>query len=260
MSSETFTDTSMLEIFCVEVETHVESLTAGLLALERDPRDKRYLAEMMRGAHSIKGAARIVGIDPAARVAHVMEDGFVAAQSGQLIFRSEQIDVLLRAVDLLNRIANGSKHPAIDWNQFDAEATLLVAEITSVLAGGPVALSEAMLAPAEPLNVFPAPSAATSRELTIPLPEFFNAVAAESARLAFVAGLDSEATLIRFDLSQTRDIDATGLALLVAVFQHRNPHVAKSRPNVELFGAGTDLRTVLQSTGIDRLDAVGDHG
>ena len=32
----------------------------------------------MRAAHSLKGAARIVGLDAAVRVAHAMEDCFVA--------------------------------------------------------------------------------------------------------------------------------------------------------------------------------------
>ena len=36
----------------------------------------------MRAAHSLKGAARIVGLDVGVRVAHAMEDCFVAAQRG----------------------------------------------------------------------------------------------------------------------------------------------------------------------------------
>src|SRR4029079_3603301 len=105
---EIFTDAPMLEIFRAEVETHVEALTAGLLALERDPADVSHLDEMMRGAHSIKGAARIVGIDVAVRLAHAMEDTFVAAQNGKLTFQSDAVDILLRGVDLLNRIANAT--------------------------------------------------------------------------------------------------------------------------------------------------------
>ena len=37
----------------------------------------------MRAAHSIKGAARIVGIDAAVSVAHHMEDALVRIQKGQ---------------------------------------------------------------------------------------------------------------------------------------------------------------------------------
>ena len=36
----------------------------------------------MRAAHSLKGAARIVGLTVGVRVAHAMEDCFVAAQQG----------------------------------------------------------------------------------------------------------------------------------------------------------------------------------
>ena len=59
----------------------------------------------MRAAHSLKGAARIVGLDAAVRVAHAMEDGFVAAQKGKLVLRPEHVDILLRGVDLLVQIA-----------------------------------------------------------------------------------------------------------------------------------------------------------
>ena len=38
------------------------------------------LEALMRAAHSVKGAARIVGLEEAVQVAHVMEDCFVAAQ------------------------------------------------------------------------------------------------------------------------------------------------------------------------------------
>ena len=96
MTGEIFSDASMLGIVRSEVEANVESLTSGLPALELDPENTSRLDEMMRGAHSIKGASRIVGIDAAVRVAHVMEDGFVAAQNGKLTLRPDHVDVLLR--------------------------------------------------------------------------------------------------------------------------------------------------------------------
>ena len=75
-------------MFRSEVETHSEVLSAALLALERSPSDTSRIDEMMRAAHSIKGAARVVGVDPAVGVAHVMEDCFVAAQKGAIGFSS----------------------------------------------------------------------------------------------------------------------------------------------------------------------------
>lgn len=262
MSGEKFTDPVMLEIFRAEVETHAEALTSGLLALERDPQDTSHVDAMMRGAHSIKGAARIIGIDPAVQIAHVMEDGFVAAQNGKLTLRPEHVDVLLRGVDLLNRIANSTKSGTVDWQQFDGESKLLVGQISAALAGAPSPTHDS----ATPFDksssagrvsgaiVLHQPVASMS-EITITFPALLNADAAEKARVEFVAAFDAEATLIRFDLSATNDIDAAGLALLAAI----PTQTRHGRPKVELVGANPDLQYVLEATGIDRLYSAGDH-
>ncbi|HZE43518.1 MAG TPA: hybrid sensor histidine kinase/response regulator [Steroidobacteraceae bacterium] len=99
----------MLDLFRMEVETQGEVLTAGLLALERAPTAADRLEECMRAAHSLKGAARIVGQPAGVSVAHAMEDCFVAAQQGRIVLRHHQIDRLLRGVDLLARVGTASE-------------------------------------------------------------------------------------------------------------------------------------------------------
>src|SRR4030095_11444344 len=94
---------SMLDLFRVEAETQALVLTSGLLALKRDPALADQLEACMRAAHSLKGAARIVGLAVGVRVAHAMEDCFVAAQLGQLTLRPAHIDWLLGATDLVAR-------------------------------------------------------------------------------------------------------------------------------------------------------------
>jgi two-component system sensor histidine kinase and response regulator WspE len=94
----------MLELFRLEVDTQGQVLTAGLLALERTPTAADKLEECMRAAHSLKGAARIVGEQAGVDLAHAMEDCFVAAQQGHIVLRHHQIDRLLRGVDLLARV------------------------------------------------------------------------------------------------------------------------------------------------------------
>jgi two-component system sensor histidine kinase and response regulator WspE len=94
----------MMELFRLEVETQGQVLTGGLLALERTPTAADKLEECMRAAHSLKGAARIVGHHAGVRVAHAMEDCFVAAQQGRMVLQHHQIDRLLRGVDLLARV------------------------------------------------------------------------------------------------------------------------------------------------------------
>ena len=98
-------DPSMLTLFRTEVEQQTAILTEGLLSLEQDPSRTRHLESLMRAAHSIKGAARLVGISPIVSVAHLMEDSFVAAQAGKLTFQSSYVDALLKGVDMMSRIA-----------------------------------------------------------------------------------------------------------------------------------------------------------
>jgi len=104
MSPEDLSQASLLELFRQETETQLVVITSGLLALERDP-SVGALEAMMRAAHSLKGAARIVGLEVAVRVAHVMEDCFVAAQKRTIVLKAEATDCLLHAVDLFHRIA-----------------------------------------------------------------------------------------------------------------------------------------------------------
>jgi len=105
MTPEQMRDASLLELFSLEAEAQTQVLSAGLMALERNPTQADQLEACMRAAHSLKGAARIVGVDAGVSVAHVMEDCLVAAQEGRLLLRAEHIDALLRGTDLLMHIA-----------------------------------------------------------------------------------------------------------------------------------------------------------
>jgi two-component system sensor histidine kinase and response regulator WspE len=111
MTPEQMRDASLLELFSLEAEAQTQVLSAGLLALERNPTQADQLESCMRAAHSLKGAARIVGIDSGVSVAHVMEDCLVSAQEGRLLLRPEHIDALLQGTDLLMRIATPGSAP-----------------------------------------------------------------------------------------------------------------------------------------------------
>jgi two-component system sensor histidine kinase and response regulator WspE len=111
--SEELGDFSMLELFRLEVNNQARILSDGLLALEQDAQDARQLEALMRAAHSIKGAARMVDVDAGVKLAHAMEDCFVAAQKGELVLRADQIDVLLKGVDQLIAISRQETDDAL---------------------------------------------------------------------------------------------------------------------------------------------------
>ena len=98
-------DESMFELFRLEVETQVNILNNGLLSLESNPTSIQALESLMRSAHSVKGAARIVGFGSVVNLAHVMEDCFVAAQKKQILIQSKDVDILLQGVDELSVIS-----------------------------------------------------------------------------------------------------------------------------------------------------------
>lgn len=105
MNPEQMRDASLLELFQLETRNQVQVLNDGLLALEHDPNSAPQLEACMRAAHSLKGAARIVDLDPAVRIAHAMEDCLVEAKEGRLRLQAADIDALLLGADLLQRVA-----------------------------------------------------------------------------------------------------------------------------------------------------------
>jgi len=151
MTPEQMRDASLLELFSLEAEAQTQVLSAGLLALERNPTQADQLESCMRAAHSLKGAARIVGIDSGVSVAHVMEDCLVSAQEGRLLLRPEHIDALLQGTDLLMRIATPANAP----QPTDIEAY--------------VALMAQLLDPSSP----PATAAPVMAELQLEAPPMF---------------------------------------------------------------------------------------
>lgn len=130
MTPEQMRDASLLELFSLEAEAQTQVLSAGLMALERNPTQADQLEACMRAAHSLKGAARIVGVDAGVSVAHVMEDCLVAAQEGRLRLGAEHIDALLQGTDLLMRIATPGDTAA------QATLPVFLAQMASLLDPG----------------------------------------------------------------------------------------------------------------------------
>ena len=150
MTPEQMRDASLLELFSLEAETQTQVLNAGLLALERNPTQADQLEACMRAAHSLKGAARIVGVDAGVSVSHVMEDCLVSAQEGRLYLLPEHIDALLQGTDLLMRIATpGNTVSAADVEAYVALMNRLLdpSQIPAPVVAPVFDVSQLLLAP-----------------------------------------------------------------------------------------------------------------
>ncbi|BAN25810.1 hybrid sensor histidine kinase/response regulator [Caballeronia insecticola] len=125
---------SLLELFQEEARGQAQILSDGLIALERAPRDPVTLEACMRAAHSLKGAARVVGVPVGVTLAHVMEDCFVAAQDGRVVLDAGHIDMLLRGVDLIVQIGEARDIDA--QTSLEREVDAFVDALNARLEGG----------------------------------------------------------------------------------------------------------------------------
>ena len=124
----------LMGLFRVEVENQCAQLGQRLLRLEQEPERLELIAPIMRSAHSIKGAASAVRLEPAVALAHALEDRLLAAQrSGQPV-PEFLIEFCLGVVDLLRELARHGATPELLARQL----ALLSVDPSTVHAAAPV--------------------------------------------------------------------------------------------------------------------------
>jgi len=159
-------DPGMFELFREEVRAHADTLSRDLLEAEADPTNSTRLESLMRAAHSIKGAARIVGIDLGVRLSHVMEDALVAAQYGKIRLTSPDIDLLLRGADVLAGLAELTPGTIGAWEAANADAVETLEPAFVALAAGTPAATKPAPTPEVPevprVEVKPVPALAVT--------------------------------------------------------------------------------------------------
>ncbi len=86
--------------FRIEARELLDALSHGILELERAPDDKAVVARLLRHAHTLKGAARVVQQQAIGDLAHAAEDALEPHREERSPPVSrEHIDALLRVVD-----------------------------------------------------------------------------------------------------------------------------------------------------------------
>ncbi len=155
---------SMMDLFRMEAQGQTQTLTDGLLTLERGADNPATVESMMRAAHSIKGAAAIVGLDVVVQLAHGMEDAFVDAQNGRLQLTPARIDVLLAGVDLILQVSDLAEPAVAAWlGEHGARIAAAMAAIATIssLESAPVLTPLPASSPAPAAASSPAPAAAS---------------------------------------------------------------------------------------------------
>jgi two-component system chemotaxis sensor kinase CheA len=109
----------LINSFKTEQSEHVQKINQGLLALEKEPTGEAerqaILKEIFREAHSLKGAARAVGLSLIESLGHALEEAILGAKEGHLTFSAELFDLLYHALDavelVMERIEAGDSTP-----------------------------------------------------------------------------------------------------------------------------------------------------
>jgi chemotaxis protein histidine kinase CheA len=130
VASWTVEDPDLIATFRAEVSERLASLQAGLLQLEGHASPKPVIAKLFRDAHTVKGSARMLGLQGVLEVAHHCEDLLGALRDGRFGVRKDIVTLLLAACDAISRSIPGASPQLTD----DDLAPFVVA-LKRVLAG-----------------------------------------------------------------------------------------------------------------------------
>jgi two-component system chemotaxis sensor kinase CheA len=164
----------LMATFLGELEEHVRTLNAVLLTLEKDPdgpgRADAYKT-LLRVAHSLKGAARSVGIAPIEEACHRVEEVLSAARDGRRALDADRFALLFTAADAIEEAGMRLRE---QQDLADSPLTRLLprleSEAASPVPGAQVRGPASALSPVPPPPSIPRPTAAIAPEPVAPPP------------------------------------------------------------------------------------------
>ena len=168
-------------LFAEEAEVRLRRLAGELLQLEDAGNSSELVASIFRDAHTLKGAAGMVGLHDISRIAHLMEDLLEELRSGRRLATPDFVDSLLNAVDAVRALI-----PALlagesrDDEVAEVEAGLRAVNAPRIEPAAPVeevraaaeaeATEAAPATPAPPSPATPAPPSPAAPGPTAPRP------------------------------------------------------------------------------------------
>src|SRR5271166_149953 len=96
-------DENLYQYFKIEAREIVADLSRDILGLEKQGgAGLELLPRLLRQAHTLKGAARVVRLPRIAEIAHAMEDALTPHRDSRDVVTAEQIGQLLQQVDIIS--------------------------------------------------------------------------------------------------------------------------------------------------------------
>lgn len=97
-------DVELRNLFKTSSEEHLHNLENGLMQLEKNSQDRARLEEVLREAHTLKGDARMLGVDDVETLIHQIEDIFVAIKKQEQALTPQLCESLYQGLDAVRKI------------------------------------------------------------------------------------------------------------------------------------------------------------
>jgi len=123
-------DPELRQLFKAESTEHLASLDDGLLRLEKNCTDQALLEEVFREAHSLKGAARMLGLSKIETAAHGLESILNTARKGEAPLTPDVIERMTIVLGDLRQLVQ----EALDGAPAVAHAAESLREVQAVAA------------------------------------------------------------------------------------------------------------------------------
>ena len=91
----------IVKIFESEIQDNISNINKLLLMLEKNNNDFYTIQELFREAHSIKGAARMVGFSDIQNLAHSFENVMTMKKNEEIEITPEIVELLFSAIDYM---------------------------------------------------------------------------------------------------------------------------------------------------------------
>lgn len=113
-STTEFDKNEFLEIFTEEAKDILTSLNTDIIRLREDINNKEILHEIERNIHTLKGAAKMVGLIQVSDIAHKIEDLTSKVRKDEVKIDDDIIDIILKCFDSIQKITE-----SISSNDYD---------------------------------------------------------------------------------------------------------------------------------------------
>ncbi|HYT27640.1 MAG TPA: response regulator [Ktedonobacteraceae bacterium] len=95
------------EIFRLEAEEHLQTISMFVAALENAPTDRDPIQGIRRATHTLKGAAAMMGFRAIADLCHISEDLLDSVMEGTIAISPTVLSIILDTAEALDMLVNG---------------------------------------------------------------------------------------------------------------------------------------------------------